>query len=101
TLTTGALPPGLSLSSAGEISGTIAAGQADIYNFTVQVSDSNSPANTLTQNLSIQVSNVALAIAGLAAQGPSGATVKPGEPVTVTASVTNSGSSADSVLPGI
>jgi hypothetical protein len=99
----GSLPPGLSLNGAtGEITGTIAPGPANIYTFTVSVADSTTPANPpVTQELSIQVSNVSLAIVGLAAQGPSGANVKPGDTITVTATISNSGSAADSVIPGI
>jgi hypothetical protein len=104
TLTNGSLPPGVSLNSAtGEISGTIAAGPPNVYSFTVQATDSSNPANPpVTQDLSIQVVNVALTISGLAAQGPSGsATAKAGDTITVTATVANNGSPADSVIPGI
>ena len=97
TIVRGALPPGLSLSLAGEISGTIAS-SARTYNFGVQVSDSSNPAKSLTQDLSIRVSGVALAIVDLAASGPAGANVKLGDTITVTATVSNSGSAADSVI---
>jgi hypothetical protein len=51
TILSGSLPPGLSLSSAGVISGTPTA--AGTFNFTVQVTDSAS--NSATKNLSIVV----------------------------------------------
>ena len=100
TLAKGTLPPGLTLTPAGEITGTIT-GDANLYNFTVQVSDSSSPANTQTANLSIQVSRVSLAFANLAAKGPSGASVRPGDTITVTTVVANTGSPADSVSPNL
>lgn len=100
TLTAGSLPPGLNFSASGEISGTVTGG-TNTYSFTVQVTDSSNPANVLTQNLSIQVSRVALAILNLAAAGSSGSSVKPGDTITVTATVVNSGNAADSVSPGL
>jgi hypothetical protein len=100
TITQGALPPGLNLNATtGEISGTIGVGAADLYNFTVQVSDSSSPSNALTQPLSIRVSRVALAVVNLAAAGANGTSAKPGDSITVTAIVANSGGAADSVIP--
>ena len=101
TLVKGALPPGLSLSANGEISGTIAAGANGTYTFTVQLADSAKSTAPVVQELSIQVSNVALAITALGAAGPLGATVKAGDTVTVTATVANSGSPADTVAPGL
>jgi len=60
TLSAGTLPAGLSMSSAGRISGTpTAEGTA---NFTVQVADDQSPAETATQALSITVVPTALEI---------------------------------------
>jgi Putative Ig domain len=100
TVSKGSLPPGLTLSPAGEISGTIT-GAANTYSFTVQVTDTSSPARVLTQDLSIQVSRVALAILNLAAAGPAGAGVKPGDTITVTVTVANTGSVADSVILGL
>ena len=98
----GSLPIGLTLNPAtGEISGTIDPTSASIYNFTVQLSDSATPRRVQTQALSIQVSRVALAITGLAALGPVSASVKPGDTITVTATVGNGGSPADSVIAGI
>ena len=99
-LTKGTLPPGLTLTAGGEITGTIT-GDANLYNFTVQVSDSSSPANIQTANLSIQVSRVSLAFANLAAAGPNGSSVRPGDAITVTAVIANTGSPADSVAPNL
>jgi hypothetical protein len=102
SISQGALPPGLTLNPAtGEIKGTIDPAASDIYNFTVQVMDSSSPPGVQTQALSILVSRVSLAIGGLAASGANGVSVKPGDTITVTATVTNSGSAADSVIPGL
>jgi hypothetical protein len=103
SISNGSLPPGLSLDpTTGEITGTITPGPANTYGFAVSVTDSSTPANPpVTQNLSIQVSNVSLAIAGLNAQGPAGGNVKPGDTITVTVNVNNSGSPADSAIPGI
>jgi hypothetical protein len=98
TIAGGSLPPGLTLSPAGDISGTIA-GDAHLYAFTVQVSDSSSPPKVVTQDLSIQVIRVSLALVNLAAAGPSGGSVKPGDTVTVTATVANNGGAADYVTP--
>jgi putative Ig domain-containing protein len=53
----GSLPSGLSLSSAGQISGTPA--QTGTFAFTVQVTDSSSPAGTANANLSITVAAAA------------------------------------------
>jgi hypothetical protein len=53
TVNSGNLPAGLSLSASGTISGTPSA--AGTSNFTVQVKDSNTPADTATANLSITV----------------------------------------------
>jgi hypothetical protein len=96
----GSLPPGLSLSANGEIKGTIDLSAGASYTFTVQVTDSANPAHTVTQDLTILVSRVALAIS-VAAAGPQGASVKPGDTITVTASVSSSGAAADGVTPGI
>jgi hypothetical protein len=49
----GSLPPGISLSASGAITGTPST--AGTYNFTVQVSDSSIPAKTATQSYSITV----------------------------------------------
>jgi hypothetical protein len=53
SLASGSLPAGLSLSSGGVISGTPTA--AGTSNFTVQVSDSQTPADTATKALSITI----------------------------------------------
>jgi hypothetical protein len=53
TLTTGSLPPGLSLATAGSIYGTPTT--AGTYNFTVQVADTSTPTRTATGSLSITV----------------------------------------------
>jgi hypothetical protein len=56
-VTGGALPPGLSLSPGGEITGTPTSATGSPFSFTVQVSDSASPThNTATATLSITVS---------------------------------------------
>jgi hypothetical protein len=60
SISSGSLPAGLALSSAGVISGTpTSSGTA---NFTVQVADSGSPAQTQTASLSITVTATRLAI---------------------------------------
>ena len=98
SVVSGNLPGGLSLSTTGEISGTIT-GAASTYNFVVQVSDgSGAP---VQESLSIQVSGVALAIVGVAASGPGGASVSAGQTISVTATVTNSGGQADNIVPSI
>lgn len=56
----GQLPPGLSLSSSGELSGTPT--NRGTYQFKVQVSDSASPPVTVTSRFSIEVSTPALVI---------------------------------------
>jgi hypothetical protein len=57
TATTGALPPGMSLSSAGAISGTPT--QSGAFNFTVQAKDSATPtAHTATASLTLNVNQV-------------------------------------------
>lgn len=53
TKTNGSLPPGLSLSTNGTISGTPT--QAGTYSFTVRVTDSGSPARTIDKTLSITI----------------------------------------------
>ena len=65
TITTGALPPGLDLNSAGTISGTPTAG--GLYSFTVEATDSDSPAQSATQALSIAVRPYATSIITTAA----------------------------------
>ena len=55
SLVSGALPNGLSLSSGGVISGTCR--RAGTFNFTVRVTDSQDPADTDDQALSITVNN--------------------------------------------
>lgn len=102
TLVSGSLPAGLTLSSTGEISGTIT-GPGGIFSFVVQLTDSSNPASTPVQeSLKIQVSGAALAFIGVAASGPSGATaLAPGQAITVTATVSNSGAQADNAVPEI
>ena len=56
TLTAGSLPPGLTLSSAGVLSGTPAS--AGSFTFTVNVMDSSTPAQSATQTLTIAVNNL-------------------------------------------
>jgi hypothetical protein len=99
SLLSGALPPGLTLSPAGEISGTVANSPANTYKFTVQVTDSSN--STVSRELFISVSSVGLAVTRVAAAGPNGSNVGPGDNITVTATVTNTGSPANSVIPGI
>jgi hypothetical protein len=60
SVTSGSLPPGLSLSTAGVISGTPTA--HGTYGFTVTVSDSETPAMTASQPLSIVVKPAPLAV---------------------------------------
>jgi hypothetical protein len=71
------LPPGLSLSSLGQITGTPTA--AGTTTFTVQVQDSGSPAQTATQSLSITITNPSgcpCSISGtISGTGGNGATV--------------------------
>jgi len=57
TTISGNLPPGLSLSTSGTISGTATA--TGNYNFEVKATDSDSPAGTATANLSITVNSSA------------------------------------------
>jgi hypothetical protein len=52
-VSSGSLPAGLALSAAGQISGTPTT--AGTYSFTVKVTDSSSPAQTATANLSIPI----------------------------------------------
>ena len=100
TLVSGALPGGLSLASSGEISGTIT-GPAKTYTFVAQVSD-GSGGLPVQEQLSIQVSGVALAFTGVQATGPNGAVnVSPGQTITVAATVANSGGVADNVVASI
>jgi len=56
TFTTGSLPTGLALATSGAISGTPTA--TGTFDFTVQVSDSETPAMTATASLSITVNNL-------------------------------------------
>ena len=62
----GALPPGLGLSEAGVISGTVAPELSGAFDFTVQVTDASatSPLNA-TANLTIAVNTIAVASAAL------------------------------------
>lgn len=100
SIVSGTLPNGLSLNSAGELTGKIT-GQGGTFNFTVQVTDSTGLA-PVQEALTIQVSNVALAFTGVQASGPGGSnTAKPGQTVTVAATVTNAGGKADNVVPTI
>lgn len=99
TVIGGNLPPGLTLSANGEISGTVS-GSAGTYNFQVQVADSANPSSNATESLSITVSSVSLALSGITATGSGGGgSLKAGDSVTLTASVVNSGSAADAVTP--
>jgi hypothetical protein len=62
SVTAGSLPPGLSLSSAGTISGTPAV--AGTYPVTVQAADSASPRQTATARLSVTVGGCTTSITG-------------------------------------
>ncbi len=53
SVASGTLPPGLTLSASGEISGTPTS--AGTYGFTAQVADSETPADTATQDLAISI----------------------------------------------
>jgi hypothetical protein len=57
TLASGPLPTGITVNSAGSLSGTTA--QTGQFNFTVQVTDSSSPQQTATQPLVLTVSSTA------------------------------------------
>jgi len=70
TLVGGSLPAGMSLDPAGVISGT--ASSSGCANFTVQVSDSQSPADSATKALSITVSDVLLITTTSLANGRTG-----------------------------
>ncbi|MFZ0314798.1 MAG: Ig domain-containing protein [Candidatus Korobacteraceae bacterium] len=59
--TAGNLPPTLSLGGGGLIQGTTT--QTGMYNFTVKVTDSNSPASTATANLAITVASTGQPVA--------------------------------------
>ncbi|HEY1336982.1 MAG TPA: putative Ig domain-containing protein, partial [Bryobacteraceae bacterium] len=103
-ITGGSLPPGLSLDTAtGAITGTVANNATGTYTFTVQVTDSSPTPKTavITESLSIAVSRVALSVSSLVAAAPGGSFAKPGDTITVTATVLNSGDAADDVAPGI
>jgi hypothetical protein len=59
TIFSGSLPPGLTLSTAGVISGQATAAAGSPYHFTVELTDSTTPtANTATQALSITAASV-------------------------------------------
>jgi Putative Ig domain len=62
SVTSGSLPPGLSLSSSGTISGTPA--EAGTYSLTIQAADSSSPRQTATAQLSITVGGCTTSITG-------------------------------------
>jgi hypothetical protein len=62
SVTSGSLPPGLSLSSSGTISGTPA--EAGMYSLTIQAADSSSPRQTATAQLSITVGGCTTSITG-------------------------------------
>ena len=62
SVVSGSLPPGLSLSSAGVISGTPVL--AGTFSFTVQVADSSSPPMTATAQLSIAAGGCTTTITG-------------------------------------
>ena len=61
SVSSGTLPPGVSLSGAGVFSGTPTT--AGTYNFVVEVSDSNTPVGTATQALSITVAPPVVTVA--------------------------------------
>lgn len=63
TVTLGSLPPGLTLSSGGLISGTPTTATGSPFNFTVQAADSGTPQQTATQALSISISTAPLSVA--------------------------------------
>ncbi|KRA73095.1 hypothetical protein ASD78_16040 [Lysobacter sp. Root667] len=85
-LSAGALPPGLSLSAAGVLSGTPTA--AGTFNFTVQATSSNGFSGT--RAYSVTVAKIAQAIAAFAAN-PAAPTYAPGGTFTVSASGGGSG----------
>lgn len=63
TVTLGSLPPGLTLSSGGLISGTPTTATGSPFNFTVQAADSGTPQQTATQALSISIATAPLSVA--------------------------------------
>jgi hypothetical protein len=65
SLTSGTLPPGLSLSADGMISGTPTTIAGSPFSFTVQIADSHSPANTAIKTFSIAVTGLAVTTSSL------------------------------------
>ncbi|MFY9690143.1 MAG: putative Ig domain-containing protein [Candidatus Acidiferrales bacterium] len=68
-LTGGALPPGLQLSAAGEVSGTPAGASQKSYAFTLTVSDSSKPAQSAAMQFSLLVQVAPLRITGISQKG--------------------------------
>jgi hypothetical protein len=66
--TDGDLPPGLSVSTDGAITGTPTAGRSSPYVFTLTVSDTSTPPKTKTKKYSILVPDVPLEIVGSSEQ---------------------------------
>ena len=91
TQVAGQLPPGLTLSSAGVVSGTPT--QAGTFTFDPKVTDSESPPQGATQSVTITVTADKADLA-VAVTGPPSA--KPGTAVTDTITVTDKGPSAAS-----
>jgi hypothetical protein len=60
TITAGALPPGINLSSSGLVSGTAASPGS--FTATIQVADGNSPADTASQTFTLNVSTTPLSV---------------------------------------
>ena len=70
SITSGSLPSGLTISPSGQISGTPT--QAGTFSFTVRVTDSSSPAQIATANLSIVVAAAVTAVQITTSSLPSG-----------------------------
>jgi hypothetical protein len=83
TVTSGTLPTGFSVQSAGSISGTT--NQAGQFTFTVQVADSSSPRQTATKSLTLTVSAATVTVSII----PATATVSSGASKQFTALVSN------------
>ncbi|MCX6611430.1 MAG: Ig domain-containing protein, partial [Acidobacteria bacterium] len=93
TLSGGALPPGLSINSAGSISGTIAATASGSYPFATTITDAANA--TVVVNCSIQVTALVIPVPAITALNPAQAVV--GSPA-FTLAVTGSNFASSSVL---
>jgi hypothetical protein len=85
TLTSGTLPTGIALQSAGSLSGTTS--QAGQFNFTVKASDSSSPQLTASQSLTLTVAPPPLSITTTSVSSATAATAY-SNPLTATGGTT-------------